>query len=244
MLNKFRWHSVALTADIEKGSLMIGISEHDQEMLRFLWFENPHEMDSKLIHLRFKRLPLGLCPSPSILGAIIAHHLNLHRKKFPDLVEAIENSMNVDDLLTGEKKTMNAHLTCTKMNQGGFHLRKWNSNSSSLLKKIEIAEGRSEPGRIKETATTIVEEEDESYVKATTSSSSAMRGETQNLAKLPAVIWSSQSDEFIFDLSEIVNCLRKLPVNERWLLKFTTKIFGPQGFLWSFVIRLKIMFQE
>lgn len=104
VLNKFRWHSVALTADIEKGSLMIGISEHDQEMLRFLWFENPHEMDSKLIHLRFKRLPLGLCPSPSILRAIIAHHLNLHRKKFPDLVEAIENSMNVDDLLTGEKK--------------------------------------------------------------------------------------------------------------------------------------------
>lgn len=71
-----------------------------------------------------------------------------------------------------------------------------------------------------------------------------MRGETQNRAKLPAVIWSSQSDEFIFDLSEIVNCLRKLPVNERWLLKFTTKIFGPRGFLWSFVIRLKIMFQE
>lgn len=140
---------------------MIGISEHDQEMLRFLWFENPHEMNSKLIHLRFKRLPLGLCPSPSILRAIIAHHLNLHRKKFPDLVEAIENSMNVDDLLTGEKKTMNAHLTCTKMNQGGFHLRKWNSNSSNLLKKIEIAESRSEPGRIKETATTILEEEDE-----------------------------------------------------------------------------------
>ena len=74
-LIKFRIHSVALVADIEKAFLMLGISEIYRNMLRFLWLEEPSNPNSKLIHLCFTRLVFGLCPSPSILGAVLSHHL-------------------------------------------------------------------------------------------------------------------------------------------------------------------------
>ena len=103
VLIKFRSHSVALTGDIEKAFLMIGITETDRDMLRLLWLKDPHELNSALVQLRFTRLAFGLRPSPSILGATISHHLHKHREEYPKLVNAIEGSLYVDDLLTGEE---------------------------------------------------------------------------------------------------------------------------------------------
>jgi hypothetical protein len=38
ILLRFRWHNVGLIEEIEKAFLMIGITESDSDMLRFLWF--------------------------------------------------------------------------------------------------------------------------------------------------------------------------------------------------------------
>ena len=40
MLTSFHWNSVALTADIEKAFMMVGIKSDDRDMLRFLWFKD------------------------------------------------------------------------------------------------------------------------------------------------------------------------------------------------------------
>ena len=53
VLVKFRYHPVALSADIEKAFLMISVNESDRDMLRFLWFEEPPNPNSGIIHLRF-----------------------------------------------------------------------------------------------------------------------------------------------------------------------------------------------
>jgi len=74
VLIRFRNHRVALTADVEKAFLMIGIDEADRDMLRFLWPTNPFDVNSTLDHLRFTRLVFGLKPSPAILGAVILKH--------------------------------------------------------------------------------------------------------------------------------------------------------------------------
>ena len=59
------------------------------------------------------------------------------------------------------------------MSQGGFNLRKWNSNSPTLLVKIKEAEGQTAPVEASNpSAVATVSEEDESYAKATTSSNS------------------------------------------------------------------------
>ena len=58
-LIKFHTYPVALVADIEKTFLMVGISESDRNVLRFLWFEEPSNPNSEVIHLCFARLVLG-----------------------------------------------------------------------------------------------------------------------------------------------------------------------------------------
>ena len=75
VLVKFRSYSIALTADIEKAFLMVRISEHDRDSLRFLWLKDPFNVDSAIMHYRFTRLVFGLRPSPAILGAVIANHV-------------------------------------------------------------------------------------------------------------------------------------------------------------------------
>ena len=70
-LVKFCWHIIGLTADIEKVFLMVGINEADRDMLRFLRFKNPDELNSEIEHLRFTRVVFGLSPSPAILASTI-----------------------------------------------------------------------------------------------------------------------------------------------------------------------------
>ena len=71
VLIKFRWHLVTLTANIEKAFLMIRILSGDHNMLRFLWLEDPFDISSWVLELRFTCLVFGLQPSPVILGTVI-----------------------------------------------------------------------------------------------------------------------------------------------------------------------------
>ena len=52
--------NIAITADIEKAFLMIGIAPED---LHFLWLKNPFDPRSVIIELRFMKLMFGLRPS-------------------------------------------------------------------------------------------------------------------------------------------------------------------------------------
>ena len=66
VLVRFRWNPVAISADIEKAFLMVGIDPNDRDMLRFLWPEDPERLNSKIRHLRFcNHLPtLKFVPKP------------------------------------------------------------------------------------------------------------------------------------------------------------------------------------
>ena len=76
VLARFRSQLIAVTADIEKAFLMIGICESNRNMLCFLWFNDLKCEDSEVIQLRFTHLVLDLQSSPAILGAVIAHHVH------------------------------------------------------------------------------------------------------------------------------------------------------------------------
>ena len=62
VLVRFRLNRIAITADIEKVFLMIGIRENQRNMLRFLWLKDPCVLNSEVIQLRFCRLVFGLRP--------------------------------------------------------------------------------------------------------------------------------------------------------------------------------------
>ena len=124
--------------------MIIGISEGDRDKLCFLWFDNPSDIHSQVIQFRFKKLVFGLCPLPAILGAVISHHLSSYTSSNADVIQTIRDSLYVDDLVCGEATVEKACKTyrSTKqmMLEGGFNLRKWNSNSDELLHRIQIAE--------------------------------------------------------------------------------------------------------
>ena len=144
ILIKFRSHPIALTADIGKAFLMIGINKSDRDMLRFVWFSDPSNLDSEIQHFRFTRLVVGLRTFPAILGSILAHHLNSYTDLYPELIKMIEESLYVDDLISGgenESKAFEIYQSskCI-LAEGSFNLRKWHSNSRELLDRIHQAE--------------------------------------------------------------------------------------------------------
>ena len=144
LIDVLRSYSYALTADIEKAFLMVGINNSDHDAVRFLWLEDPSKPDSSVLHLRFTRLVFGLCPSPAILGAVISHHLSQHRSEHPQLVKQLEKCLYVDDLITGTNDIEQAFKlyqnSKSVMKKVGLNLRKWNSNCASLLERVRDCE--------------------------------------------------------------------------------------------------------
>ena len=102
-LSKFRWNFVAVTADIEKAFLMVGIKPEDRDMLRFLCFKDLLAEKLEISEYQFNRLVFGLRPSPSILDETVAHHLNLYKQSEPKIYELLRKSLYVDDLSTEEE---------------------------------------------------------------------------------------------------------------------------------------------
>ena len=135
---------MALTGDIEKAFLMISIRESDRDMLRFLWLEDPLQESSKLLHFQFTRLVFGLRPLPA---SVISHHLEKYRSEHPRVVNKIEQSLYVDDSVSGGATVQEAFEVYKSskwiLHHGGFNLRKWNTNSKTLNDMIEQVEASS-----------------------------------------------------------------------------------------------------
>ena len=130
VLLRFRCHSYALTANIEKAFLQVEIREGDRDKLRFLWFSDIESNKPSVIQFRFRRLAFGLRPSPSILGATIRKHLEGYSARFPKTVDVL-GRLFVDDLScstdTSDSALDIARTSKTILAEGAFNLRKFNS---------------------------------------------------------------------------------------------------------------------
>ena len=219
MLAKFRCNSIGLTADIEKAFLMVGIKPEHRDMLRFLWFENPNSKTPDVVQYKFNRLVFGLRPSPSILGTTIAYHLNLYKQSEPEMAELLEKSLYVDDLIAGaedKKKAFDIYQKAKKiMSEGGFNLRKWNSNSRSLLEKFAKIEEKqtnvtdvntdlseddnSHANSAATNANIKLSEDDESYAKTTTGLGNSDAKEA-NIVKVLGLNWNTLTDSILISI--------------------------------------------
>lgn len=86
--------------------------------------------------LRFTRALFGLFSSPFLLGGVVRQHLENCRAQYPEIVEEIERSLYIDDLIGGGPTVEGAkhvkETTTDIFNQGGFTLHKWHSNAAEL----------------------------------------------------------------------------------------------------------------
>ena len=231
VLIRFRCHPIALVGDIEKAFLMISIKDLDRDMLRFLWLKEPFNEHSDIIQLRFTRLVFGLKPSPAILGAVLAHHIQEFQATYPKTVDTMGQSLYVDDLVAGGSDVVEVFELYQNakaiMARGGFNLRKWNSNSRRVLKMIEEAESHQSHS---------LDCSVETPVNSQTENESSL--------KLLGVDWDNCRDELTFNFAELSESASRLPRTKWSLLKFTASLFDPLGFLSPFVITLKMLFQK
>ncbi|XP_064470264.1 uncharacterized protein LOC135385017 [Ornithodoros turicata] len=139
LLLRFRLHRIAITADVRKAFLQIGIKEEDRDFLRFLWFSTPptpgHEMPP-VEEWRMTAVPFGTAASPFLLAATLSHHPRLMKEEFPETATVLESSMYVDDMITGAATLEEALRICSEstdiFKRAGMELGKWASSSKAL----------------------------------------------------------------------------------------------------------------
>ena len=94
-----RFYPVAIAGDLKQAFFQIWVRGADWDALRFHWLK---DLRSRQVEtLCFIRVLFGLAPSPFLLAAVIKEHLQQYKSVNPKLVEEIERSMYVDDLITG-----------------------------------------------------------------------------------------------------------------------------------------------
>ena len=129
VLLRFRQWPIAIVGDIRKAFLQVAVAEGDCDSLRFLLRLSP----DKISHMRFRRVPFGLCASPFLLNATLRVHLEKAGS-----VEALKvlSNLYVDDLVTGcdsvEEACILTEQAVDLFKHAGMRLGKLSSNSLEL----------------------------------------------------------------------------------------------------------------
>ena len=86
------------------------------------------------------RVTFGVKSSPFVSESTIRAHVDKYDEEFPEAAAEIRDNMYVDDLDTGAENVEDAislRRDITElMKKGGFHIRKWASNSVEIMETI------------------------------------------------------------------------------------------------------------
>ena len=120
---------------------MVSVQESDRDVLRFLWFDDVHSENRKMIFLRFTRVVFGVSCSPFLLNATLRHHLDKYVTSHPETVAKLTASLYVDDVVSGAQDKEGAYQLYLEsksvLQEGGFNLHKFVANVNSLQLKID-----------------------------------------------------------------------------------------------------------
>ncbi|GFU13925.1 integrase catalytic domain-containing protein [Trichonephila clavipes] len=98
ILINFRLNAIAFCSDIKHS-----VADEHKDTVQFLWSDDEPcvHKKPKLQVYRFNRVNFGVSSSPFLLEATIRHHIEKYKHEFPDTVELLDRSFNVDDLISG-----------------------------------------------------------------------------------------------------------------------------------------------
>ena len=86
ILLRFRFGTIAITADIKQAFLQILVDKKDQNFLRFLWYDDVFSDDPNIIVYRFTRVVFYLISSPFVLNGTLKLHFT--KLLFKDLYDS------------------------------------------------------------------------------------------------------------------------------------------------------------
>ena len=126
--------------------LQVRLKERDRKYHRFLW--RPTATDPPTV-LQFTRLVFGVKASPYLGGRALQETANQFScPTILERAEIIHHNFYVDDLLNCFAKAQQAidgrQQKTSLLQAGGFHIRKWTTNSPEVLASIPDADGAPE----------------------------------------------------------------------------------------------------
>ena len=190
ILLRFRLNKVALIGDVEQAFLMISVADCDRDVLRFLWVKDVESSESEIIVMRFTRVVFGVSASPFLLNATLDHHMTKFESVDLQLVNKFQRSVYVDDLVSGAEDVDSAYDFYIKaklrLAEASFNLRKFDSNSQELRKRIA---GNEQP---------LCHD-----ASATNSQSQIKNSHETTQRQVLGVKWNVTTDRFNFDISDV-----------------------------------------
>lgn len=134
LLARFRLHEKAVTTDIEKAFLHVGLHPQDRDVTRFFWLSDPNDPDSPLITYRFRVVLFGATCSPFILNATLLKHLRKHAGT--ETANVLERDLYVDNVISSFDQTDELlryfDESRNMLSAAGMNLRSWASNEEYL----------------------------------------------------------------------------------------------------------------
>ncbi|GFS97740.1 integrase catalytic domain-containing protein [Trichonephila clavipes] len=122
------------------------VADEDQRYQQILWRNNSSE---NIRTYKLKTVTYGLA-SASFLATRCIKQIALDGKDNPNLSRVLQEDIYMDDLLSGADTPNNAISICKDiahvLSTRGFHLRKWNSNSTEFL--AQFSEHSSHDARV------------------------------------------------------------------------------------------------
>ena len=136
----------AFIADIEKAFLQIALNKNDRNYLRLIWFDDINNVNNKNLFTSqldtycLCRVPFGITSSPFLLNATLIYHAERYCSSDVNFVFKLLQSLHIDDLnsscSTIEEDSLFFNKCKDILKEGGFYLRKFESNSSEFEKHI------------------------------------------------------------------------------------------------------------
>ena len=217
---KFRSHSTAISADIEKAYLQIGVRPEDRDLMRFLWFEDGFDGNSSVVTYRFTRVFFGATCSQFLLSSTLHKIAETYDETDAEFARKVRDHFYVDDLNTGAESTKGGIETYETMksrfSSANFNLRKWRTNNKELQQHID----RHEP-------------------KDTTATPDSAHG------KVLGIEWNETTDELVISVKDLFPTdVCDVTPTKRNVLRVIAGIWDIVGFLQPVIVRLKLLFMQ
>ncbi|XP_065178471.1 uncharacterized protein LOC135809125 [Sycon ciliatum] len=218
VLIRFCMHPVALIADVSEMFLQVSLQPEDRRYHRFLW-----KTGDGVKAYEFTRLAFGIRASPYLAGRALLETAERFGANYdPAVSDTVRKAFYVDDMLKSlpdDQKAMRLRSQLQDLlKKGGFHLRKWLSNSEAVMESIPP----------------------EHRAPATSKSITAQESSGQPSQKALGVTWMVSEDYFTFHYQEPTSAA----CTKRTVLSRMASLFDPRGQLAPFTIRSKLLFQE
>ncbi|XP_063897988.1 uncharacterized protein LOC135118861 [Helicoverpa armigera] len=218
LLTSWRTYRYVFTADVEKLYRFIWLHAEQQHLQTIIWRSHPKE---PLQEWELSTVTYGMKCAPYLAMRTLHKLAQDEQDNYPEASKVLRSSFYMDDLVHG-KDTIEASKELVAqlielLKKGGFNLRKWKSNETTILADLRDDQ-RSSDAHI----------------------NFSPEQTTNQTTKMLGMRWNQSSDCFTYSW----NLSEKKTLTKRTLLSEISKLYDPLGFLSPFIIKTKLLFQK